>query len=89
MKDSSYIWISECKDQPRMNNMCVAMPTKYNNNIPIVSNLIGDNEISSLSSQIAQHISFKLKQQIFLSCSIMNQPSVIAYIEKEILKRFE
>lgn len=65
--------------------MCVAMKTRYDD-VPLVSNLVGDSDMSS-SAQIAQHIAHRTGQQVFVSCSLQHQPTVIGYLEKQILTK--
>ncbi|XP_041375792.1 proteasome assembly chaperone 4-like [Gigantopelta aegis] len=67
---------------PTLQNMAMSMNTKYEN-VPTVNHLFG-NRTDSTSSSIAQKLAKKTGKQVFVSCNLEYNQTMLPLVEKHI-----
>lgn len=88
MKDSLYLWVGN-KHHPVLQNMALAMNTKYDN-FPIATKILGD-EMETQSKNVACRLSKKLNKPVYVSYNLEETTFTVPVIEKRLseeIKKF-
>ncbi|RUS84997.1 hypothetical protein EGW08_007242 [Elysia chlorotica] len=84
LDSSFFVWIGT---DPKLANMAVAMPPKFDN-LPSTSTLFGS-KCEETSASLSVKLAKKFQQQVFVSCSVPFDPQLSLLIEKRLVEELK
>ncbi|KAI9914979.1 hypothetical protein PsorP6_006975 [Peronosclerospora sorghi] len=85
LSNSIFVWMGSATEKPRLESLSTAIATRYSP-MPLITSVVGAPEMEG--QQIAQRLARRTERQCFVSCQLPDHvPELIAYVEKEIMKR--
>ncbi|XP_043277000.1 proteasome assembly chaperone 4 [Venturia canescens] len=85
MEDSLYVWVGDFEDS-KMNDLTVAMPSKYEK-LPVATKIMGMTE-DSTSTSLAKRLTKKCGKPVFVSFNVAVNNLTLPVIEKAIQDEF-